>query len=107
MLYSDPIETFLNRVCVHIRWRPYRRRIRRELADHILTRAEYLMDERGFSESEAVAQAICMMGDPDEIGAALRRAGRPLRRLFCLFLTCVIWAGIICCLVLLLNCLLH
>lgn len=107
MSSSERIEAFLTRVCVHIRWRPYRNRIRRELTDHILTRVEYLMNDRGYSESEAVAQAICMMGDPDEIGAALHREGRPLRRILFVCFTCVIWAGIVCCLIMLLNCLIR
>lgn len=102
MSSDERIEQFLHRVCCHLRWPPYRARVRRELTDHILSRASYLMDERGFSEEEAVVQAVCLMGDPDALGHALQCDGRPLRRTIFLLLTCILWAGIVICLLCLL-----
>lgn len=95
MCSADRIDAFLDRVCSHIRWRPYCGRVRRELTDHILTCAFYLRAEQHFSEEQAVAQAIRLLGNPDELGSALNHAHRPLRRLFVLFGFCVLWAGIV------------
>ena len=36
------IVPYLHRVCRHLLWPPYRARVRRELTDHILSRAEEL-----------------------------------------------------------------
>jgi hypothetical protein len=93
---NECVSLFLERVCSHLFWPLHRARVRRELTDHILSRAEYLQNERGFSAEEAIMQAVCMMGDPDALGHALRQAHRPLCRLappLLLFLLC---AGIAC-----------
>lgn len=94
---DERIARFLDRVCVHLVWPPYRARVRRELTDHILTRAAYLQRERGFSAEEAVAQAILQLGGADEIGHDLRRAQHPLRRLGCVLATCLLWTSIAWC----------
>lgn len=102
MSSDERIARYLDRVCVHLCWPPYRARVRRELADHILTRAEYLQNERGYEWDEAVAQAVCLLGDPDALGRSLRQAHCPLRHIGCLFATCLLWAGIAACAVYLL-----
>lgn len=94
---DERIESFLDQVCSHIRWPRYCARVRRELTDHILTRVEYLTSERGYTEANAVKQALRWLGDPDELGEALRRAYFPGFRFFWVFLTCVLWAGIAFC----------
>lgn len=96
------IAQFLDRVCTHLCWPLYRARVRRELTDHILSRTEYLQNERGFSEDEAVVQAIHMLGDPDALGHSLRQAGHPLRQTGCLLSAWLVWACIACCAVYLL-----
>lgn len=99
---DERINAYLDRVCCHIKWRPCCARVRRELTDHILTRAEYLCSARGFSDTEAVIQAIRLLGDPDEVGRALDRAHKPYERLCLVFATCILWAGIVYCVVMLL-----
>ena len=99
---DERIAAYLDQVCRYISWPPYAARVRRELIDHILTRSEYLQHERGFTDEEAVAQAIRLLGNPDEIGHALPRAYRPYRRLLCLLITCLLWAGIASCIIMIL-----
>lgn len=99
---DDRIEAYLERVAIHIKWPPYRARVRRELTDHIRSRAAQLEADEGFSADEAVAQAIRLLGNPDTIGTALVRAYRPYRRVCFMLLSCALWAAIVCCLVLLL-----
>ncbi len=94
---NELITAFLNQVCSHIRWPIYCARVRRELTDHILTRAEYLTSQRSFSEQEAVKQAILWLGDPDELGRSLRRAYCPVKKAGFLLLTCIVWIGIAVC----------
>ena len=65
---NERISLFLDRVCAHLLWPPYRARVRRELTDHLLTRVEYLQNDRGFNEAEAVELAVRMLGDPDALG---------------------------------------
>ena len=99
---DERIAAWLDRVCGRLRWPPYRTRVRRELTDHILSRAEYLQNERGFTEEEAVLQAVSMLGDPEALGDALRRTHRTIRRVCFLLLACMIWAGIAVCVIYLL-----
>lgn len=91
---NDRICVFLDHVCAHLFWPPYRARVRRELTDHILTRIEYLQNDRGYSEEEAVEFALRHLGDPDALGIALRKARFPLRYLLCLIATALIWMAI-------------
>lgn len=105
MCSHDHISDYLDLVCKNIHWRPYRARVRRELADHILTRAEYLHGERGFSEEEAIVQAIRQLGEPESLGRMLNRARWPYRRLVFTFFTCVLWAAIVYCTIRILLCL--
>lgn len=102
MSSDERIARYLGQVCRHLHWPPYRARVRRELTDHILTRAEYLVQERGYAPDEAVEQALAALGEPNELGRSLRQARFPLSYLFCLLLTCVVWAGIAACTVYLL-----
>lgn len=100
---DERIARYLNRVCRHLFWPPYRTRIRRELTDHILSRVEYLEQDRGDTHEQAVSAALLSMGDPDELGEQLRYARFPLSYLFCLFLTFLILAAIAGCLTYLLS----
>lgn len=97
MSANEHICHYLDQVCAHICWPPYRTRVRRELTDHILSRIEYLQNDRGYSEEEAVAFALSHMGDPDALGIHLRKARFPLRYLLCLFATVLIWMAIAGC----------
>lgn len=103
MSSDERIARYLNQVCRHLFWPPYRTRIRRELTDHILSRVEYLEQDRGDTHEQAVSAALLSMGDPDELGEQLRYARFPLSYLFCLFLTFLIWAAIAGCLTYLLS----
>lgn len=102
MSSDERITQYLNQVCRHLFWPPYRARVRRELTDHILSRIEYLENERGDSHNEAVTTALLSLGEPDALGEMLRRARFPVSYLFCLLLTFLIWAAIASCLVYLL-----
>ncbi|MBS6884260.1 MAG: hypothetical protein KH195_13560 [Clostridiaceae bacterium] len=88
---NERISLFLDRVCAHLLWPPYRARVRRELTDHLLTRVEYLQNDRGFNEAEAVELAVRMLGDPDALGRSLRHARFPPRYLCCLIVRCGVW----------------
>lgn len=98
MSSDERIAQYLHQVCRHLFWPPYRARVRRELTDHILSRVEYLENERGDSREDAVDTALRGLGDPDALGESLRYARFPLSYLFCLLLTFFIWAAIAGCL---------
>ena len=102
MSQDDRIACFLHEVCRHLLWPPYRARVRRELTDHILSRAEYLQNERGFLWEDAVSEAIKSLGEPNELGRSLRHARFPAWYLPCLLLTGLVWAAIAACVVYLL-----
>lgn len=102
MSSDERIARYLDQACCHLHWPPYRARVRHELTDHILCRVEYLTGERGMTTDEALTTALHALGDPDELGRNLRQARFPLSYLFCLLMTCVVWAGIAACLVYLL-----
>ena len=98
MSLNERIVDYLNRVCRHLFWPPYRARVRRELTDHILSRVEYLENERGDSHDEAITAALLGLGDPDALGEMLRYARFPISYILCLLLTFLIWAAIAGCL---------
>lgn len=97
MSANERICDYLDQVCAHIFWPPYRARVRRELTDHILSRIEYLQNDRSYSEEEAVAFALSHMGDPDTLGIHLCKARFPLHYLLCLLATVLIWMAITGC----------
>lgn len=100
MLSSDErIEQYLDRVCVHIHWGPYRARVRRELTSHILDRADYLHDCRGFPKEEAIAQAIRLLGNADELGHALNTAYHPYRHMLYFLCSVALLSGSVVCIV--------
>lgn len=99
---DERIARYLDQVCRQLLWPPYRARVRRELADHILSHVEYLTQQRGFAADEALDAALQALGSPEELGRSLRQARFPLSYLFCLLLTCIVWAGIAACTVYLL-----
>ena len=74
------IVPYLHRVCRHLLWPPYRARVRRELTDHILSRAEELRCSGSLTQEQAVRQVLRALGDPDVLGKALRQARLPLAR---------------------------
>ena len=74
-----------------------------ELTDHILSRVEYLENDRGDTHEQAVTTALLGMGDPDDLGEKLRYARFPISYLFCLLLTFLVWAAIAGCLAYLLS----
>lgn len=68
----------MDRVVQHVRFRPDRGAVRRELAGHLDDSAAALQQAEGMDAETAYAQAVENMGDPDEIGRALDRAHSPL-----------------------------
>lgn len=96
---DERIICYLDRLCSHLFWPPYRARVRRELADHILSRVEYLEQERGETHEQAVDAALAALGDPDALGILLQQARFSLSYLLCLLLTFLIWAAIAGCIV--------
>ena len=96
---DDRIACFLDQVCCHLYWPPYRARVRRELTDHILSRAEYLQNERGYLWEDAVNEALKSLGEPNDIGRSLRHARFPAGSVLFLLGTALIWAAMAACLV--------
>lgn len=76
MREHDEIDTFLNRVCAHIRSRDMHRDIRQELGAHL---EERISDKQadGYSREEAAAWAIGQMGDPVLLGKRLHQVHKP------------------------------
>ncbi len=97
MSSDERIARFLDAVCQHLYWPPYRARVRRELTDHILSHAEYLHESRSYEWDEAVDRALQSLGEPNELGRALRHARFPLLYVLCVLFTGVIWAAIAAC----------
>ena len=87
---DERLASFLDEVCGPLFWPPYRRRVRRELSDHILSRAELLERSTGCPRGQAIERAISAMGDAHSLGLLLRRTRFPLRGLF-------LTASFICC----------
>ena len=98
MSSDDRINCFLDQVCLHLYWPPYRTRVRRELAAHILSRAEYLHQDRGMDWDKAVDLALQSLGEPNELGRSLRHARFPLLYVLCVLFTGLVWAAIAACL---------
>jgi cell division protein FtsW (lipid II flippase) len=76
MREHDEIDTFLNRVCAHIRSRDMHRDIRQELGAHLEERISDKQAE-GRSREEAAAWAIAQMGDPVMLGKRLHSIHKP------------------------------
>lgn len=91
------IAPYLRRVCRHLLWLPYRARVRRELTDHILSRAAALRCRSELTEEQAVHRVLRSLGDPDELGKALRHARLPVPRVACSILSAVLWIAIFAC----------
>lgn len=70
---DERLASFLDEVCGPLFWPPYRRRVRRELSDHILSRAELLERSTGCPRGQAIERAISAMGDAHSLGLLLRR----------------------------------
>ena len=99
---DERLAAFLDEVCGPLFWPPYRRRVRRELADHLLSRAELLERSTGCPRGQAIEHAISAMGDAHSLGLLLRRTRFPLRSLFLTLMTSLIWAAIAACILYLL-----
>ena len=91
------IAPYLRRVCRHLHWLPYRARVRRELTDHITGRAAELCCRSGLTEEQAVHRVLRSLGDPDELGKALRRARLPVPRVVYSLLSALLWVAILAC----------
>ncbi len=86
------IVPYLHRVCRHLLWPPYRARVRRELTDHILSRAEELRCRGSLTQEQAVRQVLRALGDPDVLGKALRQA-----RVVYNVISATVWIAILLC----------
>ena len=91
------ISPYLHRVCRHLVWPPYRARVRRELTDHILSRAEELRCRSSLTQEQAVRHALRSLGDPDALGKALRQARLPLARVAYNVISAILWIAILAC----------
>lgn len=67
---------WLEKTCKHIPYPPDRKRVSNELYDHIMQRIA-LFSAEGYSDSEADRRTAEAMGDPDEVGEALRKVTKP------------------------------
>ncbi len=91
------IAPYLHRVCRHLLWPPYRTRVRRELTDHILSRTEELRCRSSLTQEQAIRQVLRSLGDPDELGKALRQARLPLARVAYNAISAIVWIAILAC----------
>lgn len=91
------IALYLHRVCRHLLWPPYRARVRRELTDHIFSRIEELRCHSSLTEEQAVRRVLHLLGDPDELGCALRHARLPMPRVVYNILSAALWIAILAC----------
>lgn len=72
----DSLRDWLKKAARPVYWPPDRRRVRRELRDHIDERVEGLQN-RGLSLGDARRETLKRMGDPAETGALLRQVHQP------------------------------
>lgn len=89
-------ESYLHAVGQEIRWSPARRKLTRELADHIADQeADFLA--QGMTPEEATARAVAEMGDPVAVGQSLNALHRPSRCFSLPILAlCASFAGLVC-----------
>ena len=73
---TDALADWLKKATRPVYWPPDRRRVRRELQDHIDERVEGLQN-RGLSLGDARRETLKRMGDPAETGALLRQVHQP------------------------------
>ena len=95
---EEGFNSYCDKVCSVIRWKPAREAARRELLDHLEDHADTLKD-RGVPSGEARQQAVKAMGDPYEIGHQLDRCHSPLvprlSRIFILLALVVLVLGLV------------
>ena len=76
MQQHDVVETYLNEVSRHIRWKKARAAVSEEMREHIRDQAGAYVRE-GLDEQAAATRAVADMGDPAEAGLLLDRVHRP------------------------------
>lgn len=95
---EEGFNSYCDKVCSVIRWKPAREAARRELLAHLEDHAGTLKD-RGVPSGEARQQAVAAMGDPYEIGHQLDRCHGPLvprlSRIFILLALVVLVLGLV------------
>src|SRR5690606_41305154 len=75
MLATHPlVAAYLEEVCSHVNAKDVHNDIVSELLGHLLERVEDLMELEQMGEEEAVASAVCGMGDAREVGIGLYAA---------------------------------
>ena len=74
---EEGFNSYCDKVCSVIRWKPAREAARRELLAHLEDHADTLKD-RGVPSGEAKQQAVAAMGDPYELGHQLDCCHSPL-----------------------------
>lgn len=99
---DERLASFLDEVCGPLFWPPYRRRVRRELSDHILSRAELLERSTGWPARAGHRTCHQRHGRRAFARLLLRRTRFPLRGLFLTLMTSLIWAAIAACILYLL-----
>ena len=98
MSSDDRINCFLDQVCLHLYWPPYRHGSAASWPTIFLSRAEYLHQDRGMDWDKAVDLALQSLGEPNELGRSLRHARFPLLYVLCVLFTGLVWAAIAACL---------
>lgn len=90
------INTFLEKVCEEIKYKPVRQAISEELEEHLLEIKEEKIREENLTEELAEEQATEQMGEPEVIGKQLNEIHKPKLdwRLLCL-LAILMFYGII------------
>ncbi len=71
------INTFLEKVCEQIKYKPVRKQICEELEEHLLEIKEEKANVENLAEEEAEEKAVQAMGDPEKIGKKLNKIHRP------------------------------
>lgn len=93
---------WLNKVCAHIFRPSYRKKVRKELENHLNDKICQLQND-GFSHEQAVEQAIKLMGDAEKLGKEFAKCDHSGLFIKKAILNFTIWVIILLLLIYLIN----
>ena len=79
---ENPIDRWLDTAVSRLHGPRTRKKVRRELEDHIRDRITLLTTVRGLPEDAATREAVARMGDAEELSEQLALVRHPIKRLF-------------------------
>ena len=74
---NKEVQDFLNAVCAQVKWREVHSQIKTELLGHIEDAVEEHLQHGGYTEQQAVANALSQMGEPIGLGQQLHHTHKP------------------------------